>query len=200
VIGNPEERKSRLSHFSEWKKPAPFAVYTTVFDGTSSVEAFVGVQTPTPVPTTMVTEYLMVTVTKGAVPVPTGPVEEPCFGLDCGMPPIDCLFLGCGEPPCMGDDCFDDGLPLPPALVPMPEPRPFPVPGHPLPPRPILCDSPGCELPGEDLRCLDLLDCQPPIDEPACMTTDCGTRRKDEHLPKDPVHDAGTGPMDAQQE
>jgi len=153
------------------------------------------VETKDGVPTTMTTEFMMPEETK--IRVPPGHMY-PCLGPNC--PEVEmCPSWGCGEPPCMGDDCFDDRLPLPPAPVPMPGPRPFP-PGRPLPPRPILCDGPGCELPRGYLRCLDLLDCQPPIDEPDCMTTDCAARRIDEHLPKDPLHDAGTGPMDAQQE
>jgi len=161
------------------------------------------VETKEGVPTTMTTVF--------AKPRETEVVEErwcPTWGCD-GMPCMgdDCFDHGrpiprpnpIPEPPCMGDDCFDDGLPLPPAPVPMPGPRPFP-PGRPHPPRPILCDGPGCELPREDLRCVDLLDCQPPIDQPACMTTDCGKPKVDAHIPKDPVYDAGTGPMDAQQE
>jgi len=171
---SPEAMESARSWFSEYQKTRETTVYTTLVQGTASILSILTIQTPTLVPTTMVTELLMVTVTAGGLPtettaeLPAEPSHLGCHGRDCPyMKP--CPPWGCARP-CRDEDCIFGALPLP-----LPAPIEDPIPSSSLPSFPPEPPPPTRRYP------------RPP-------------RPSHVDLPKKPFLEAGTGPVDAQQE
>jgi len=128
------------------------------------------VETKAGVPTTFTTEFLKSEETKIPLPIDYPGHPRPCRGPNC-RELYSCPTWGCGEPPCMGEECRDHENLYPPI--------------GPLPPRPFPCDGPDCDLLPEDIHCdtcleevsidppatpcLSMIDCE----GPHCLSMDC---------------------------